>query len=284
MFMKRHLTEADVQALSDDDYRLLLSEQLETHRRLREQAQSIIRMVLSGVGIIVALLGYKLYPEFQLPSRTLTAAGGNLQFDGLLQGMAENSLHVAILFVTLAIGLLFFSVVKSIAVLSSDGPVPVSRHKSLDRELNTEITDGTDGKLAEWILANDARLVEAPRQVEQSFSHIWASFFAGAIAIALGTAALLGWLPVMGAIHLLLVVGGPIVLIYYLKDSFITLVTTIRGAGIRSAFSDTLDVYHDTIYHHGLDGTMKVSLIIFYGVYYDYSLNAAYVWLTLFVL
>lgn len=128
MSTKRHLTEADLEDLSDEDYRLLLTEQFETHRRLREQAQSIIRMVISGVGIIVALLGYKLYPEFQLPSRTITAAGGNLQFDGLLQSMAENSLVVAVLFVTLAVGLLFFAVVKSIAVLSRDGPVPVSRH------------------------------------------------------------------------------------------------------------------------------------------------------------
>lgn len=282
--MKRHLSEADLEDLSDEDYRLLLTEQFETHRRLREQAQSIIRMVISGIGIIVALLGYKLYPEFQLPSRTITAAGGNLKFDGLLQSMAENTLVVAVLFATLAVGLLFFAVVKSIAVLSRDGPVPVSRHKSIDREPTTQVTDGTDGKLAEWILTNDYRLVEAERQVEQSYIHVWASFFAGAVAVALGFTALVGWLPGMGAIHFLLVVGGPMVLVYYLKDSLITLVTTIRKTGIRSALSDTRHVFHDTMHHRGLDATMKVALIIFYGVYYDYSLNAAYVWLTLFVL
>lgn len=282
--MKRHLTETDLEDLSNEDYRLLLTEQFETHRRLREQAQSIIRMVISGVGIIVALLGYKLYPEFHLPSRTITATGGNLQFNGLLQSMAENSLFVAVLFITLAVGLLFFAVMKSIAVLSSDGPVPVSRHKSPDREPTTQFTDGTDGKLAEWILTNDFRLVEAERQVEQSYTHVWASFFAGTVAVALGTTALVGWLPGMGAIHFLLIVGGPIVLVYYVKDSLVTLVTTMRGAGIRSAFSDTLHVFHDTMHHRGLDATMKVALIIFYGVYFDYSLNAAYVWLTLFVL
>lgn len=282
--MKRHLLEEDLESLSDEDYRLLLTEQFETHRRLREQAQSIIRMVISGVGIIVALLGYKLYPEFQPPSRTITAAGGNLQFDGLLQSMAENTLVVAVLFVALTVGLLFFAVVKSIAVLSRDGPVPVSRHKSLDREPTAQFTDGTDKKLAEWILTNDSRLVEAERQVEQSYIHVWASFFAGSVAVALGTTALVGWLPGMGAIHFLLVVGGPIVLVHYLKESLITLVTTIRRTGIRSALSDTRYVFHDTMHHRGLDATMKVSLIIFYGMYLDYSLNAAYMWLTLFVL
>lgn len=282
--MQRYLTEADLEGLSDEDYRLLLTEQFETHRRLREQAQSVIRMVISGVGIIVALLGYKLYPEFQLPSRTITAADGNLQFDSLLQSMAENSLFVAVLFVTLAAGLLFFAVMKSIAVLSSDGPVPVSRHKSLDCKPTTQFTDGTDGKLSEWILTNDARLVEAERQVEQSYTHIWASFFAGGVAVALGAAALVGWLLGMGVIHLLLVVGGPIVLIYYLKDSLVTLVTTVRDGGIRSALVDTGGVFYDTMHHRGLDATMKTVLIIFYGVYFDYSLNAAFVWLTLFVL
>ena len=282
--MERHLAEADLEDLTDEDYRLLLAEQFETHRRLREQAQSIIRMIISGVGIIVALLGYRLYPEFRLPSRTTITAGGNLQFDGLLQSIAESSVVVAILFVTLAAGLLFFSVMKSIAVLSSDGPIPISRHKSLDRELTTQFSDGTGEKLAEWLLTNDARLVEAERQIEQSYAHIWASFLTGVVAVALGTTAFFGWLSGMGAIHLLLVVGGPIILIYYLKDSLVTLVTAIRRAGIRTAFSDTLDVFQDTMHHRGLDATMKVSLIIFYGVYFDYSLNAAYVWLTLFVM
>jgi len=241
-------------------------------------------MVISGIGIVVALLGYKLYPEFQLPSRTITAAGGNLQFQSLLQSMAENSLFVAALFATLTVGLLFFSVVKSIAVLSSDGPIPVSRHKSINREPTVQVSDGTDGKLIEWILTNDARLVEAERQVEQSYTHIWASFFAAAVAVALGTSALIGWLPVIGATNLLLVFGGPIVLVYYVKDSFVTLVTTIRDGGIRSALADTGDVFYDMMHHRGLDSTMKVALIIFYGAYVNYSANAAYVWLTLFVL
>lgn len=278
--MKRHLSENDLEDLSKEDYRLILTEQLETHRRLREQAQSIIRMVISGVGIIVALLGYKLYPEFQLPSRTITAADGNLQFEGLLQSMADHSLIVAIFFVTLAGGLLFFSVMKSIAVLSSDGPVPVSRHKSLDREL----IDDTDGKLAEWILTNDARLVEAERQVEQSYTHIWASFIPGTVAVALVTAALLGWLSAMGAIHVLLILGGPVVLIYYLKDSLATFITTIRGGGMRSALSETLRVFYDTMHHRGLDAAMKIALIFFYSAYASYSRPVAEAWLTLFVL
>lgn len=282
--MKRHLNEGDLEGLSNEDYRLLLTEQFETHRRLREQAQSIIRMVISGVGIIVALLGYKLYPEFQLPSRTIEVDGGNLQFEGLLQSMAETSILVAALFVTLAIGLLFFSVMKSIAVLSSDGPIPISRHKSPDRESTIKFTDGTDGRLSKWILTNDTRLVEAERQVEQSYTHIWASFFAGGIAVALGTTALIGWLPGMGAVHLLLVVGGPVVLIHYLKDSLVTLVTTLRDSDVRSALSDTGDVFYDTMHHRGLDASMKISLILFYGIYFEYSLNVAYMWLNIFVL
>lgn len=282
--MKRYISESDLADLSDEDYRLLLTEQFETHRRLREQAQSIIRMVISGVGIIIALLGYKLYPEFQLPSRTITAAGGDLQFDGLLQSMAQNSLFVAALFATLAVGLLFFSVMKSIAVLSGDGPTPVSRHKSLDREPTMQFSDRTDGKLTEWILTNDTRLVEAERQVEQSFTHIWASFFAGAVAVALGVTALVGSLPGMGVIHLLLVIGGPVVFIYYLKDTIQTLVTTVRDDGLRTALTDTGDVFYDTMHHRGLDGTMKVSLIIFYGIYLHYSVTTAYAWLSHFVL
>lgn len=282
--MKRHLTEAELENLSDEDYRLLLTEQFETHRRLREQAQSIIRMVISGIGIIVALVGYRLYPEFQLPSRTITAAGGELQFQGLLQSMAENSLYVAGLFAMLAIGLLFFSVMKSIAVLSSDGPVPVSRHKTPDREPTTRIFDGAGGELVEWILTNDARLVEAERQVEQSYTHIWASFFAGAVAVALATTALIGWIAGMGALHLGIVVGGPIALVYYLKDSLITLGSALRGGGGRSALEDTLDVFYDTLHHRGLDAGMKISLIFFYDIYFEFSYNAASVWLHLFVL
>jgi len=281
--MKRHLEEGELEELSIEDYRLILSEQVETHRRLREQAQSIIRMIISGVGIIVALLGYKLYPDFQLPSRTVTAAGGNLEFDGLLQGMAENSLFVALLFVILAGGLLFFSVVKSITVLSSDGPIPLSRHKSLDREPKSAITEDSGGKLVQWILTNDIRIVEAERHVEQSYSHIWASFFAAGVAITLGTVALAGWLRAMGAINFFLVVGGPIVLFYYLRGTLVALLKRLLKGDFRSAISDSGDVFFDMMHHRGLDSSMKVSLIIFYGVYFEYSRTAAYIWLTLFV-
>lgn len=282
--MKRHLTRSDLEDLTTEDYRLLVTEQFETHRRLREQAQSIIRMIISGIGIVVALLGYKLYPDFQLPSRSVTSQGGNLQFDGLVQSVANNSIFVASLFAILAVGLLFFSVMKSIAVLSSDGPVPVSRHKSLDRELNSNVNDGTDGRLSEWILTNDARIVEAERQVEQSYTNIWAAFFIGFVAVALTFTGLLGWLPAMGAIHFLLVVGGPVVFIYYIKDSLVMFGSNVRDHGFRSAFSDSVDVFYDRMHHRGPDFTVKMLFILFYGVYLEYSINAAVVWVTLFVL
>lgn len=282
--MKRHLTKTELENLTDEDYRLLLTEQFETHRRLREQAQSIIRTIMSGVGIIVALLGYKLYPDFQIPSRTITTPAENLHLEGFQQSIASSSLIVASLFVVLALGLLFFSVMKSIAVLSSDGPIPVSRHKSLDRELSEDFNDGTDGTIVEWVLTNDSRLVEAERQVEQSYTNIWAAFFVAIVAVALGSTALIGWVPGMGAIHLLLVVGGPIIFVYYLKDSLVTFIITVRDDGLRSALVDTGEVFYDRMHHRGLDSTVKILLIFFYDMYFDYSFNAAYVWLKLFVL
>lgn len=282
--MKRYFEESDLENLSREDYRLLLTEQFETHRRLREQAQSIIRMIIAGTGIIIALLGYKLYPEFVLPSRTLTIAGGAVEFHGMLQSMAENSLYVAALFAVLGLGLLFSAIVKSIKVLTSDSPVPLSRRKTVDRESTSEITDDTGDTLRGWILTNDNRIVEAEREVEQSYTHIWACFVAGFIALFLTAAALLGSLKMIGLIHTALVIIGPSVAIYYLKDTLTTFLRTTLAKGLKSGISAAGDVYEDTYIHQGVDPNMKVAFIIFYGAYLQYSVNIAVVWIAIFLI
>jgi hypothetical protein len=282
--MKRYLNESELESLSKEDYRFLLSEQFETHRRLREQAQSIIRMVIAGVGVIVALIGYRLYPEFQLPSRTLNIAGGAVQFNGILESMAENSLFTAAILATATFGLLLSAVTKSIDVLAGDGPIPLSRHKTIETEVSIDFSDGANGKMVEWILANDTRLVEAERQVEQSFTHIWAALGLGFTAALLTIAALLGSLRMIGLIHTALVVIGSLVAIYYLKDAVLTLVRTALETGLRSGFTAAGDVYFDTHFHRGVGPTMKIAFILFYGVYFRYSLNISYVWLSLFVI
>jgi len=282
--MKRHLNESELESFSNEDYRFLLSEQFETHRRLREQAQSIIRMVIAGVGVIVALVGYRLYPEFQLPSRTLNIASGAVQFNGLLESIAENSLFIAAILAIATFGLLLSAVTKSIDVLAGDGSIPISRHKTIEIEASSQFSDEADRKMVEWILTNDTRLVEAERQVEQSFTHIWAALGLGFTAIFLTIAALLGSLRMIGLVHTALVVIGPIVAIYYLKDTVLTLMRTAVDADLRSGFSAARDVYLDTHFHRGVGPTMKIAFILFYGIYFRYSLNIAYVWLSLFVI
>jgi hypothetical protein len=282
--MKRHLEESDLEQLTDEDYRLLLNQQIETHHRLREQAQSLIRMVIAGVGVIVALIGYKLFPDFQLPSRTLTIAGGAVQFNGLLQGMAEDSILVASLFGITALGLLFNAVMKSISVLIDDGPMPISRHKTLDRMVSPRFSDEAQGSLGSWILTNDVRIVEAERQVEQSFTLIWASFGMGIAALLLTGAALIGSLTLMGLIHTLLVVLGPVGAVLYFKDTILTFVNTIREDGLRSGFSAAMNVYYDTLMHRGAGPNVTILLILFYGIYVVYSYPLVGVWLQLFVL
>lgn len=282
--MSRHLSESDLEPLSEDDYRWLLSEQMETHRRLREQAQSVIRMILSGVGVVVALIGYKLYPSFQLPSRTLSIADEAVQFDGLYQEMAQTSIHVAILFAITGLGLLFFSIVKSTKVLSTDGPLPTSRHKELDNSMTLPVTDGVKGKFGEWILANDTRLVEAEREVEQSYLNIWAAFAMGFGALYLSFTAYIGSLTLMGIGHTVLVLLGPAVTIYYLRDTVQTFIRALLANGIRPALDTAADVYYDTFHHRGVGPTVKIVLLLFYSVYYVDSLNFVKVWITLFVL
>jgi len=241
-------------------------------------------MVIAGVGVIVALIGYRLYPEFQLPSRTLSIAGGAVQFNGLLESVAENSLFVAALLAIAAFGLLFSAIMKSIDVLTGDSLVPLSRNKTLDEDVSTEFGDGAGGKIVEWVLTNDTRLVEAERQVEQSFTHIWAAFGLGFTAVFLTVSALLGSFRMLGLTHTALVVIGPIVAIYYLKDTGLTLIRTGCDDGLRSGLNAAGEVYFDTYLHRGIGPTMKVTLILFYGIYFRYSLNIAYSWLTLFVI
>lgn len=282
--MKRYLSESELENLSQEDHRFLLGEQFETHRRLREQAQSIIRMVIAGVGVVVALAGYRLYPEFQLPSRTLTIADGAVQFNGLLESIAENSLFVATLLVMTAFGLLFSAVVKSIDVLANDGPVPLSRNKTPAEDGSPEFDDGASGKIVEWILTNDTRLVEAERLVEQSFTHIWAAFALGFTAVLLAVSVLVGSLRMLGLIHTGLVMIGPAVAIYYSKDSVLEFLSTGRDDGLRSGLNAAGKVFFDSYLHRGIGPIMKMVLILFYGVYVRYSLNISYTWLTLFVI
>lgn len=281
--MKRHLSESELESLSDEDYRFLLGEQFETHRRLREQAQSIIRMVIAGVGVIVAVIGYRLYPDFQPPSQALSIAGGAVQFNGMLERLAENSLFVASLLALAAFGLLFSAVMKSIDVLASDGPVPVSREKTITADVSPEFGDGAGGRVVEWILTNDTRLVEAERQVEQSFSQVGVAFGFGLTALLLAVAALVGSVRIMGFCHTALVVIGPIVAIYYLKEVVLVFLRTGWNDGLRSGLSAASDAYFDTYFHRGVGPTMKVALILFYGIYFRYSVVIAEVWLTLFV-
>jgi len=281
--MKRNLSEEEVEQLSEEDCRFLLGEQFETHRRLREQAQSIIRMVISGVGVIVALIGYKLYPEFELPSRTVTIAGGAVEFNGLVQSMAENSIFVSALFTVTALGLLFSAVMKSIGVLSRNGPVPISRSKSLDREFSGEAGSSVAEKMSDWILTNDVRLVEAEREIEQSYLHIWAAFGTGFIAVFLTGAALLGSVRFMGLIHTGLILLGPIAVVLFLKNAVQTFRSRSNSGETPSDIGDAIDVVNDVLVHQGVDAIMKFVFIFFYSIYFDYSYNIAYFWLTTFV-
>jgi len=276
--MKRYLTESDLQPLSDEDYRLILTEQFETQRRLREQAQSLIRMIISAVGLVIALLGYRLYPDFQLPDRTVATAGGSLQFDGLVESMAESTIFVAAIFAIITFGLLLFSVTKSIAILSDDGPVPLSRHKSIEKKSTTHFDSNSNEKLAEWILTNDSRLVEAERQVEQSYTHIWASFFTAFVAILLAGSAFFGLVPMMGALNLIVLVAGPLVFIHYMKDTLSAFFSNSINKGVRTAIDKSGHIFYDSMRHRGLDFTMKVILILIYGSYYEYSINVVRVW------
>lgn len=51
--MKLYLTESELGPLLNKDYQFLLSERCETHCRVQEQAKSIIRMAISGFGVVI---------------------------------------------------------------------------------------------------------------------------------------------------------------------------------------------------------------------------------------
>lgn len=274
--MQRHLDEGDLQELDQADLRMLLSEQMEEHRRLREQAQRLVSTFLAAGGVTAAVIGYQLYPDIPIPILGLADWGPVIALGPTFQTLVAKTVVVSGHLLILALGLLFFSFMSGINAVRMKGVHPLSRHKELKKSDPSK--DRSEG-LKSWILKNDERLVETEKVVQQAYTLIHASISCLVLIIVVAVGVLGGSINYLGIAHLGLILLIPAFLLLNARRSLCVFYGTVRQNGVVTATRAAIPWFYDSLDHRGIGYSAKMASWLVWGAFVTQSWEAVEVWL-----
>lgn len=273
------LSDRDLEKISESVKQDILSEQIETYHRSQEAAQKILRTALAGIAIIVAFSGSEIFTlllSLDLPSGDVSVAGGAFTINGALTQATVNTHFVGSLFLATSAGLALFAVTNTLHTLRIKSPRPLSPVNPSYRE---NLEPGGTPELNRWLIENDNLLKEISLKNERTYSgllHALTFFVIGLMVLA---SSYLDFLPFMGFMNALVVILGPAYALYYLREVPGVIIRNAKSSGIIFGLKAGLDKYGDITDRKGPNPTYQVIYILFYGMYYKYSMVVVNYWL-----
>lgn len=270
----------ELENLPDTVKRDILKEQIEKYHRTQEAAQRILRTALAAVALIVAFAGTDIFSSLlslQIPTGDVTAAGGNVTLHDMLTQSSVNTHFVGMLFLITTAGIGLFTILNTIRTLRIQGPRPLYPLNSV--KLTTTTQSRPTAQLDKWLKQNDRILENLESRKEwtyASLSHAITMFILGTLLIG---AAYSGILQFMGLINGFVLILGPAYAVYYLRELPGVLIRNALSDGLKSGLIATFEKYGEISYMKGPNPTYQVIYVIFFGVYYPYSLAVFQFWL-----
>lgn len=276
--MQRYLEEEELEGLERADLRMLLSEQFEEHRRLREQAQNLIRTFVAAATVVAGIFSYALYRDVSLSLDQTSVTGALLRIGSPYPQMIENTVMMVIFFLVVMGGLLFMAFMDAVNVQRDKGTLPLTRHKEVEQS-NPNPFKVDKNSVKGWILQNDRRIVETDRGVQQAYAHLNAAIVSSVLVLFLAFGSISGSVKLLGLIHLGLLVFAVAVAFHYLSAPIMVFIRSVHAQGVQSAIKEALPHYVDSMEHKGIGFNAKISLLILSGTIFRYSGETVELWI-----
>lgn len=238
------MKEAQVNNQTDEDTRSILELQHDAYFRIQDQAQSVLRSIIAGIAIILtsmSLLIQYIWPNIEIPKRTITAAGGALTYEGFYQPLATGSQYVG--FMIVGVGFVLFldstRFLFSILRKSQLGPGMGRRLLRSKKEFQSSRYLRGDPGLDEWILSNNEILDQLKTDLNRSYERIRDGLLVtlvGCLAIA---SVFIGNVALIGVIHLVIAVIGPILITAEILKSLSKFYRGYKRDGVRTGILAT---------------------------------------------
>ncbi|WP_435145904.1 hypothetical protein [Halobaculum sp. P14] len=266
--MKRELQKDDLESLNTSERELLLKEQVESYRRLREQSQQIIRVVLISLSVIVALATAQgSLPKLSADVLIFGSLGdsGNASND---IWYASRMLRFTIPFLILLIlGFISHSVIDAVAALTSDGMLPISKQKA---QPETGLFNDRPG-IDEWIIQNDKRLTEVERRVQQSYFNIYSAILCVGLAYFVWLASESLSAKFVNLAIMTLDLSGPAIVLFYVYPPLRLGIELWPEQDYSIILHRCLSTLLDRLKHKGPGRVMLAICFLFYFRYLDFS-------------
>lgn len=279
--MQRHLTQYDVNEMTEDTKKLIFNSQIKTYQHVQNQSQKFFRTLLAGAAIIIGLAWSKIFQTVASLEGIQQLLSSNFVFqNGVARtapGIIDSSFQVGAYLMIVAVGLLFEAGITSIWIMKIDGPLPSARRKDIVLEELTAFPK--EGLIDRWILINDRRVTEALLKLNQCYTSVWLATIVGILAISLMIFTVIGALAIIGVLHILVLLGGLLGLVYFVKNPTVMLIRGYRAGDLSDVIGSSIHRFLDSFEYVGPSGGMKLALFLIYSSMWEKSLNILQFWI-----
>lgn len=280
--MQREFTADNVCELSEEDHEFILTQQAEMFRHIQGQAQKFFRTLIAAFAIIIGLTWTDFYNVIVGVEGVQQLLSSNTVFKNgaaaTAPGIVEDSLFVGVILFVISAGLLLDAGITAIRVMKIDGPLPTARRKNTELDVDRELADLTLKE--QWILANDERITEALLDLNRCYTLIWAAFGFGSLGAMLIAVTAIGFLSMMGVLHVIALLAVPASILYYVKDPLIVLIRDQTTDDLRDRLSRAGERYVDSYEYVGPSAGMKMGVLFIYSNIWDYSPEIIHYWMS----
>lgn len=280
---QNRISKNDLDGISPDGLRAIFSEQHETYRNCRSEAQKLISTLLAGATILVAVFRteiIQLGSSLSIPNPEVTSPSGAIAFSPeFYVQAATNTLFVGTLLLIFAIGLVFQSATEAISVLQSDGLQPTSVSFSAGY---TDPDQPEISTLQTWIEENDQKVSMAMCQMESAYTSLRYGIGFVAAAGIVGASVFLQSFELIAFVNGLVIVVPILVALGYLFRGIVAFEKEYQYHSLRDSVGAGLNKIGQSLERKSIPSHMKVLFIMLYGSLWEYSTTIVFIWADIF--
>lgn len=277
--MERSFAHEDVQNLSESQLEFVLSEQAETLRHTQEQGQKLFRLLIAASALLIGLAGTDIYAAIINSSVLSQFLSSDVIFQNGVTRSAPNvidtSMDVVVTLAIVSVGLLYEAAMTTIWIMKTDSTFPTARRKDTNSKQKSQTEENL---LMEWVLENDIRVTEALIKLNRCYTSVWLGTGVGLLAGSLFAVSAIGWLPLIGFLHLTVLLVVPAGVIYYGKGPFRTVVNGDTDE-LRGRAKEAMDQWVDSWEYVGPSAAMKIGLFLIFSTIWQDSFDTVIYWL-----
>lgn len=261
--------------LSTDSKRLVLEQQAEEFRSIRNQAAQIVRLFVASAALLIAFAQTSLSdivgtlfsnsPQFLMPPTLSSGAP-----DPVVLGIIAQTRLVGVSFITISGGFFFISAIMSVRVLRQPNLLPSSYRKNA--------TGGTEGEVLDsWIQENDQRLTNIRRMSGNTLAQIDYTFMFLSLGILSILSVYIGMPEFIIMVNVAALVSVPGINLLYIARSIQNVDTDALLS--KHHFKKVINEFFRLWNMKGPGVLAMTLLILFYGNYSDDAWRAIEIWI-----